>query len=176
MNSKEILDILYNDEYVKSMNFLGVFPVDRIPNTALSFPCCGVVNTKPHNHRGEHWVCFFKTSENKAVYFDSFGYPPYNLEEIAEVLSSADEYVFNDTHLQTAYSTVCGQYTIFVLTHLARGFTLEHIIHLIDDCGDTMANDAFIFNYIKHKYVDFNSNHLQIVDLPFIFDQAAYAY
>jgi len=61
-----------------------------------------------------------------------------------------------------------------VLTHLARGFSLEHIISLINDCCDTYANDAFIFNYINQKYSNFLNKELKIVDLPFIFEQASY--
>lgn len=173
MNSREIYQILNNDQYVKDMNFLGVYPIDRIPVEALSYPCCAVVNTKPHNHNGEHWISFIKTKENNGLYFDSMGFNPSNLREIALVLDYTNEWQFNDVQLQSLFSTVCGQYCIFFLTHIARGFTMNHIIHLINDCGDTFANDAFVFNYINNKYREFNGDNLKIVDLPFIFDQSA---
>ena len=176
MNSREIFSILNEDRHVKNLNFLGVLPCDKIPKSALYNPCCAVVNTKPHDHKGEHWVSFLKLSNKRAVYFDSFGYPPFNLQEVGKVLDTVNVWSYNDKKLQTFYSTVCGQYCIFFLTHISRGYTLEHIIELLNDSGDTFANDAFIFNYIKNKYWNHNTKHLKIVDLPFIFNQAAYSY
>lgn len=121
-------------------------------------------------------MCFVKTEDNKGFYFDSYGYPPYNLPEVAEVLEHCDSWTFNDIQLQTTYSTVCGQYTIFVLTHLARGFTIDHIIELINENnGDTFSNDAIMFNYINNMYgKDISTEKLSIVDFPFIFNQSVY--
>lgn len=173
MDSKLIYRILTNDKRVKELNFLGVYPLDLIPINALNHPCCLVVNTKPSNHPGEHWVCIVKTEENKGIYFDSFGYPPYNLPEIGTVLDSCVEWSFNDTRLQSTFSTVCGQYCIFFLTHFAKGLCMEHIIHLINDSGDTHANDALIFNYIKRRYPLRELEALPIIDFPFIFNQVS---
>ena len=152
MDSKQIYSILKNDQNMDSLNFLGVFPIDLIPMAALKFPCCAVINTKPQDHGGEHWVAVLKTENNKGIYFDSFGWPPYNLPEIGDVLESCDEWTFNDTRLQSTFSTVCGQYVIFFLTHFAKGYTLEHIVSLLSNDNDLNTNDAIIFNYIKSKY------------------------
>jgi len=149
MNSKEIYSILENDEWVKKMNFIGVFPVDRIPSCSLTdYPCCGVVNTKPHNHPGEHWVMFLKTENNTGVYFDSFGSGLYNMPEVAAIFDSVDSWQFSSTQLQSVFSTVCGQYCIFVLTHLARGFSLEHIISLINYCCDMIHTQMMLLYLI----------------------------
>lgn len=171
MDSKLMYKILSNDRKVQELNFLGVFPLDLIPTSALNHPCCLVINTKPSNHPGEHWVCVVKTENNTGIYFDSFGFPPYNLPEIGLILDDCTEWIFNDIRLQSTFSTVCGQYCIFFLTHFARGLTMEHIIYLINDSGDTNANDALIFNYIKHKYPLRELNNLPVIDFPFIFNQ-----
>jgi len=174
MNTEEIYSILSSDDRVRRINFLGVFPINKIPKVALeNNTCCAVVNTKPNTHEGEHWVCFAKKENGSSVYFDSFGYPPYNLPEIGDVLEQSNNWIFNDVQLQSPYSTVCGQYVIFFLTHYARGITPEHIIELLNDNGDTFANDAFIFNYIKNKYHSVDTSHLKIVDLPYMFKQSA---
>lgn len=173
MDSRQIYAILKQDKDVSDLNFLGVFPIDLIPARALKFPCCLVINTKPSTHPGEHWVCVVKTHDNRGIYFDSYGNSTFNLPEIGELFDGCVDWSFNSTRLQSQYSTVCGQYTIFVITHLARGYTLKHITTLINDCGDLYANDAFIFNYIKNKYAnsDLNINELQVIDFPFIFNQ-----
>lgn len=173
MDSRQIYSILKGDQDVASLNFLGVFPIDLIPTTALKFPCCLVINTKPSTHPGEHWVAVVKTEENNGIYFDSYGSSTYNLPEIGELFETCIDWSYNSVRLQSSYSTVCGQYTIFTIVHLAKGYTLNHITTLLNDCGDLYSNDAFIFNYIKNKYSDLNlnMNELQVVDFPFIFKQ-----
>lgn len=170
METDQIDSILRSDKYVMDMNFLGVFPRDKLPTKAISLhPCCAVVNTQPHTERGMHWVCFMKSPTNHGYYFDSYGNPPYNLVEVSAILDSCDSWTFNETQLQTSFSTVCGQYTIFALTYLARGYNLKQIASLINDCGDTYANDALVFSYINNKYHQYSlTNKLKIVDAPFV--------
>jgi hypothetical protein len=173
MDNKLIYKILNNDEYVKELNFLGVFPRDLIPLTALrQQPCCMVVNTKPHSHPGDHWVAVVKTEDNNGIYFDSYGQPPYNLEEVGMILDSCVDWYFNDVKLQSPFSSVCGPYTIFFLTHYARGYSLKHISHLLNE-GDLHANDAFIFNYIKEMYPYDTVQSLKVIDFPFNFKQTS---
>lgn len=170
MNSIQIDKILSSDQYLKGLNYEGVYPRDKIPERTLStYPCCAVVNTKPHTHPGQHWVCFVKDCDNKGIYFDSYGYPPYNLEEVVQIMESCDSWEFNKVPLQTLYSTVCGQYCVFFLTHIAKGFTLEHIQTLLNDAGDTLANDAFVFSFITNKYHRelSNTDKLSIADTSF---------
>lgn len=127
MDSKQIYRILKADRAVEELNFLGVFPIDLIPMSAQKFPCCMVINTKPHDHPGEHWVAVVKTEDRKGIFFDSYGVPPYNLPEIGDVLNNCNEWTFNDIPLQSLYSTVCGQYVIFFLTHIAKGLS-QHTV------------------------------------------------
>ena len=174
MDSKQIYKILKNDTNVSKLNFLGVFPIDLIPLSAMKFPCCLVINTKPHDHPGEHWICLVKCENRRAIYFDSFGIPPFNLPEVGDILSNCDEWTFNETRLQSTFSTVCGQYVTFFLTHFAKGYTLEHIVELLNNDRDLEDNDAIIFNYIKNKYPDVDElSNLEIIDFPFIFTQVS---
>lgn len=175
MNTKQIHAALSSEKLVKDMNFLGVFPLDKIPMKKLKFPCCFVFNNKDHTNRGEHWLACVLTKDKKGIYFDSFGFPPTNLPEIGDVLNTCNEWTYNDTQLQNFYSTVCGEYVMFFITHMAKGFTMEHIIFLLNDSGDTFANDSFIFNYTKEKYKNvINTDNLKLIDLPFIFEQQAF--
>ena len=176
MNTKQIYKILSSDETVKNKNFLGVFPSDKVPTDKLQFPCSAVINNQPHDEKGEHWVAFFISEDRKGYYFDSFGFAPYNMQGVAEALDICDEWTFNDTQLQSYMSTVCGEYTIFFITHIARGFTMAHITYLLNDAGDTMANDSLVLNYIKEKYKNIiDTSDFEIMNLPFIFMQASHA-
>ena len=173
MDAQQIYSILKSDEVVNANNFLGCFPLDLIPISALKHPCCLVINTKPQNHPGEHWVAVIKSENNRGIYFDSYGIPPYNLPEIEEILNECESWKFNNIALQSPFSAVCGQYVIFFLTHITRGYSLDHIVYLLNDTGDQYANDAFIYQYIKDKYIDDvdSIKKLKIIDIPFIFTQ-----
>lgn len=175
MDARQIHRILKKDKKLSDCNFLGVFAEDMITLSALDYPCCLVVNTKPHTHQGEHWIAIFKTEENIGVYFDSFGFPPNGYENISKVIDSCDEWIYNVVPLQSTYSTVCGQYCVFFLEHMARGFTLEKIAYLLNDTGDKHANDANIYNYVLHKHSKTiqDLDKVDIVDIPFAFSQIA---
>lgn len=171
MNSSEIYSILKQDEFTKNINFLGVFPSDLIPISALSYPCSLVVNTKPISSEGEHWIALVKSSKNVGYYFDSYGMSPANFPEVATVLDTTKEWQYNDVQLQSLLTTVCGQYCIFFLLHIARGLSPDQIISFLNDNGDTAANDAFIFMFFKQRYSGFEDS--QIIDFPFIKKQIA---
>ena len=172
MNSLQIHNILSHDENAQKSNFLGCFPIDKIPNSASRYPCSLVINTKPHTHPGEHWVAVIKNEDNYGIYFDSYGFPPTHLPEISKLLNQCIDWTYNTTSLQSQFTTVCGQYVIFFITHYARGFSLEHIIYLLNELGDSYSNDAFIFNYIKNTYSNYLCNaKLKAVDTAFIFNQ-----
>lgn len=174
MDSKQIHTILHSDSNVKDNNFLGVFPIDLIPMSAIKYPCSLVINTKPSSHTGEHWIGLYKDSKNSGVYFDSFGLPPYNLPEVGDVLEHCTEWTFNNKRLQSDFSSVCGEYVIFFITFMSRGHTLDHITYMLSNEDDLYANDALVFSYIKEKYKHLqgvNTDSLQIIDFPFVFNQ-----
>ena len=145
MDTRQIYTLLRSDRVVKDYTFLGCFPVDRIPESAKTFPCCMIVNTKPHDHPGEHWVAVIKTEENNGLFFDSFGFPPYRLNEIVIILNQCGRWTHKSVCIQSPLTAVCGQHTVFFITHYCRGFTLDHIPSLLDS-KDKPTNDSFIFN------------------------------
>lgn len=174
MDSRQIYSILANDSHVIQTNFLGVFASNLIPLSSLKYPCSLIVNTKPITHTGEHWITIIKDENNKGYYFDSFGMSPANFPEASEVLEFCKSWDFNDMQLQSLLTTVCGQYCTFFLLHIARGFTPDQIITAINDSGDTAANDAFVFNYVRDRYGSMNDiDEVKIVDYPFLKNQLA---
>ena len=174
MNTEQIYQILQSEELLQQTNFLEVFPSYKIPKLAnTTYPCLAVVNTMPHTHSEMHWVAFFKTKHNYGIYFDSYGFPPYNLPSVGDVLQNCVDWTFNSSQLQTLFLTVCGQYTIFFLIHICRDFSLGNIVQLLNDSGDTYANDAFICSYIKNKYGKHNIYKLHISDSSLLYNQTS---
>jgi hypothetical protein len=171
MDAQQIYSILKSDDFVSQQNFFGVFPSDLIPISALHYPCCLVVNTKPVSHSGEHWIVIVKSSKNTGYYFDSYGMSPANFTEAAVVLEPTINWDHNKVQLQSLLTTVCGQYCVFFLLHIARGLSPKQIVDFLNDNGDTAANDAFIFTFFKQRYDGFEDTKL--IDFPFIKKQIA---
>ena len=65
-----------NIEYIlqNKKDFLGCFPMDRLPPFPSVFPKSMIINTQKSSQPGEHWVALVLT-EKKCYYFDSFGWP-----------------------------------------------------------------------------------------------------
>ena len=55
-------------------DFLGCFPLDKLPPFPTKFPKSMIVNTHKSNQPGEHWVALILTKKD-CFYFDSFGLP-----------------------------------------------------------------------------------------------------
>ena len=56
----------------------GVFQRGRIKT--LITPSAYVINTDPHNKKGEHWTAVYIDKKEEGHYFDPYGFPPYHDE------------------------------------------------------------------------------------------------
>ena len=86
-------------------DFLGVFPLDKIPyipeNKAL------IVNTQTSTLSGEHWLAVYNKPENLLV-FDPFGF--YYPSLLVSTLSRLSKpIIYNRTQYQQWFTTTCGQ-------------------------------------------------------------------
>ena len=170
MNSKEIYNAALSDNFVKDYGFLGVYALDKVPVRAItSYPYTVIINTDDSTQPGSHWVAIHKDIMQRGYYFDSFGFPP-KLDDLLATMDSCADWTYNSFRLQSYASTVCGQYCLFFVTHIARGYDMEHIVHVLNQDSDKMVNDAMVNQYIKDKF-DFNS--LPIIDYPFLLSQTA---
>ena len=128
MNTAQITYVLEHDS-ITSKKFCGVFPSDRLPETIEKYPCGFIANTDPSSEPGTHWVAFYFPSEQKGDFFDSCGQHPsyYNTLFAVFIKKHSHEWDFNHRKLQSAWSDVCGQYSIFYLSHRARGNSMNKI-------------------------------------------------
>lgn len=116
MNSITIgiqLNHLLSTNKVKTV---GVYASDRLPahiapSTAI------VVNTRPHTHRGEHWVAFYRASGSNLIeYFDSIGRPPFQAEYQQFLRKHLNCHcIYNHYRLQGYDTSVCGHYCLTYL-------------------------------------------------------------
>jgi hypothetical protein len=145
MNGDKIDSILTNDAKCGRM-FIGVFACDRLPTKLdAGEPTLLVCNTDPHDKPGQHWVVLYVEDSSYGEFFDSFGRPPD--APFKDFLNRhCTRWIFNEKHLQSLVSHVCGHYCIFYCIHRARNKNINAIINLLT--SDTGLNDYLVHNYV----------------------------
>ena len=100
--------------------FKGVHALDQLACLNRHAPAAYVFNTKPITAPGEHWVAVYVMKNRKAVYFDSFGFPPQHTEIIRFLKKHATKWTFSRKMIQNPFTVVCGEHCIVFLTHFHR--------------------------------------------------------
>ena len=111
MNTIEVQEAL---KKIPSVH-VGVYPADRIPKI-WSKPTAFVINTKNHDHPGEHWVAVYVDRTGRAIFFDSYGQQPVIPSIIQRLRRNCIFYKYNKKQIQSFESDVCGQYCFFFST------------------------------------------------------------
>jgi hypothetical protein len=97
-------------------NYIGSFPCNKIPVMCCSNRYCYILNTKPKNHSGEHWLAVKINSNKRTIkFFDSYGDPPEGcvLNSLQKVYPNYS-IVFNTKELQKMDDT-CGLWCLWFL-------------------------------------------------------------
>lgn len=113
-------------DYAKRLKipyFRGYFMNDELPKKIKTNEC-GIVNLQDSDEQGSHHVCYFKKGKLK-YYFDSYGLDCSN-----EVLNYLKSPIISSTYqIQKMGSKMCGQYCLYVLYYLGKGYDFINILH-----------------------------------------------
>ena len=156
MYGHEIVDILQSDSVTTDI-FKGVYSSDNLPilNKRQKYPAAFIVNTHENNKPGEHWVAFFfKSYKGIPEYFDSYGFPPYKKGFIRFLLNQQRrdlKYYYNNKIVQSLFSDLCGQHTIYYVFQRSNGRTFQSILQ--DFTDDTFLNDLFVKRFVERMYM-----------------------
>ena len=141
-----------------------VCALDLLPQQKSSDTRMFIVNTDPSDRPGEHWVAVFFHDNKEAYYFDSYGLPPWNNEILDFLEKNSSRWTFNDHQIQSFYSRLCGQYCIFTLDALAKGYDIGSYLQeqQLDNTyvnkdnrladGQFLKNDYHIEKWFKQNY------------------------
>lgn len=124
--------------------YRGTFPVDRV--SPLKEDGFMVINTHPHDGPGEHWLLYYYDNIRGYVYCDSFGLPP-----IEEQLQDLPIDQYNDTCIQSLYSSNCGLYVCVIASKLCKNHSLKSIVSLFDN--NLVHNDLKIIKMTEEEYL-----------------------
>ena len=103
-------------------SFLGVFPMDTLPDQIPHYPACMIVNTQSHNLPGEHWITVFITKDKRGEVFDSLGLPLSNFM-IRWLNRFTKSWRYNPKIYQPLLSDKCGAYAIYYILNRLQGKT-----------------------------------------------------
>ena len=127
-------EILRYVEILKIPYFRGVKMRDELPSNPLTKEC-GILNFNTADQSGSHWVCWYK-SQNDRFYFDSFGEPPPS--ELLNYLKTYEEIVDHSQVIRQSAVTVqryqsneCGSLCLFVLKKLSEKVEFSEILSFL---------------------------------------------
>ena len=101
------------DKFLRTKdNYLGTFPVDRLPDLPKKFPKSIIINTDQSNKPGDHWIALVLT-EVHAFYFDSFGLGIVDQQVRDFLLPRYSNIIFSSLCIQHILSDKCGYFCIY---------------------------------------------------------------
>ena len=132
----------------KNDNYLGTFPVDRLPNLPKVFPRSIIINTDQSNKPGDHWIAIVLT-EKYAYYFDSFGLGIVDQQIQKFLLPRYSSIIFNSLCIQHILSDKCGYYCISFVKSVHNFESYYNFLSnfIIDNLK---LNDCIVMQQIKY--------------------------
>ena len=172
MNTFQLAQVLTKDPVTKE-GFSGVYAFDQLSSIEINeYPTSFVVNTDPMELPGTHWISTYFNKQMKREFFDSYGKQPihYDKHFLYFMNRNAVEWQHNKIQLQSAFSTVCGQYCIYFLYHRCGKrsmssksnvvcsffvylFFLQVKLLLLNSfVNDKLHNDQLVYDFVSRKY------------------------
>ena len=126
--------------------FLGVYPIDKLPKTLPpKRPLILVCNTDPHDRPGQHWIVIFIDIHSVGEHFDSFGQrPAKTFQDFMRY--HCFKWICNQRQIQSAASRFCGQYCVFYSLYKSIGYNMNAIVKCFS--SDTGLNDVMAHSFV----------------------------
>ena len=143
--------------------FKGVYSFDEWRSIPVvpRHPSAFVFNTQP-SHIDGHWIAIFIEKKGTAIFFDSFGRSPTELEFDGFLKKHTRSWKYNNVILQNPLTLMCGQHVIVFLWKVAtRGKNAW--IKLFS--SDLLSNDTFVYDIVNNT---FHTNSLFFPVINFI--------
>ena len=87
----------------------------------------------------------------KGEFFDFYGKHPihFNKYFLDFMNRNGVQWEHNKIQLQSAFSSVCGQYYIYVLYHRCRKKSMSSIVNTF--VNDRLRNDQLVYDFVRRK-------------------------
>ena len=152
MNAFELAQVPTIDPFTKE-SFAGVYVCNQLSSIKINeYLKSFVVNIDPIEFPRTHWIEIYFNEQMKREFFDSYGKHPihYNKHFLDFMNINAVEWEHNKIQLQSAFSSVCGQYCIYFLYHRCMKRSMSSIVNSF--VNDKLRNDQLVYDFVRRKY------------------------
>lgn len=149
MNTLELRQVLTGNKSTRKY-FNGVYSSDNLPKTIRKLPALIICNTDKSSQPGEHWIAIYISKNRTSEYFDSFGFPPNNVNFIKFLRRNSKKIKFNNKMIQNVFSDKCGYYALTFLYFKCKNKSMENFIKLFSN--NQIRNDKLVLRLFK-KYL-----------------------
>ena len=136
-----------SEYYEHEPKFNGVFSRDNLPMKKGTY----VVNLDEYADVGAHWIALYVQTNNKVVYFDSFGVE-HIPKKVMKLVGDNKDIKTNIFRLQAYDSIMCGCFCIEFIDFMLAGKSLVGFTSLFSP-HDFKKNDKIttqLFKYESH--------------------------
>ena len=150
MNTNELRCILTRDPKTRQQ-LVDVFALDEFKQYVKRiglFNGIYVCNDQVAEKAGNHWFLIY-VEDNIVNFVDSFAKEPSFYGISTELETKVIKVL--PFQLQSFFSDVCGEYTLFFSYHLCRNYKLEQIYRLFSKTN-VFKNDERVQNFVHRKF------------------------
>ena len=110
------------------------------------------MNTDPSGEPGSHWVAVHIDGENHGDYFDSYGRQPQTSSLVSLLKKTCSCWAYNEQQVQSAFSSVCGQYCVyFLLQRTLYNTPMTEIVAKFSK-EDYEENDEVVTEWVNENF------------------------
>lgn len=146
LTSNELHDLIqsYSDKATKQA-FIGIFSMDKLPQSLPQLPILLIVNTDSSNLPGEHWKAVFISSEKIGEVFDSLALPiEIFLHRWMNTFSW--KWTVSKRRIQNPLSATCGAFTLYFVLNRLNKKSMSDCIRIFTN--NLHANDVLMENFV----------------------------
>lgn len=153
MISSEFYEIFQNHF---TSHFQGCYGSNNIPKNIKLYNFC-IVNNRPIEEEGEHWLCLYRDSKVTLECFDSLGIDSSKKEFLQKTFehSRIKQIDFNTSAVQRHDTTTCGQFTLYFLFQRMLNQDIPYNLLLDEIFTDNLNdNEARVLKFFEEVVLD----------------------
>jgi hypothetical protein len=129
-------------------SFLGVFPINRLPQRLPYLPALLIVNTDTSNLPGQHWKAIYISKKREGEVFDSLATPVGLILQHWMNLFTR-KWTASTLTLQNPLSPSCGAYVLYFVMNRLKHSSLKSCITKFS--SNVFENEIFIEEFYKKQ-------------------------
>ena len=135
------------ESFFKSKDFLGCYPLNRLPPFPKKLPKSMIINTHTSNKTGEHWLALVLTKQ-KCLYFDSFGWSIIEGNILRYLKPYYKTITYSDMCIQDSFSDKCEEFCIAFIHNVKNLPSYNRFLSKVDS-NYLKNNDKMVVCLLK---------------------------